>query len=66
MRLWSTQLDLWGTIDQKNEKTDRKWCFPTDFKTKELNDVLDKVKEILDDIPVDGTDAKNNNKNIIY
>ena len=35
VRLWSNYLDLWGTIDQRQERVDKKWCFPQEFKRKQ-------------------------------
>jgi len=35
VRFWSSHLDLWGTIDQRQERIDPKWNFPQEFKRKQ-------------------------------
>jgi len=37
VRLWSFNLDLWGTLDQKPvalETLDKRWCFPKEAREK--------------------------------
>lgn len=40
VRVWSQYLDLWGTLDQRRERLDRKWNFPMDFKNKQKEDEI--------------------------
>jgi hypothetical protein len=60
--MWSIYLDLWGTIDQRNERPDKKWCFPTDFMKKLKNEEIEQVKELIDGVDLD---LDKPNKNLV-
>lgn len=62
VRIWSNNLDLWGTLDQRTEIRDKKWCFPLEYKNERKGEEIEKVKSLLDDIQIDD----DHNKNIIY
>ncbi|CDW71705.1 UNKNOWN [Stylonychia lemnae] len=60
VRVWSSFLDLWGTIDQRQEKIDKRWCFPQDFKRKQKESEIDQVKGLLNEVELEA------DKNLIF
>jgi len=60
VRLWSIFLDLWGTINQQNERPDKNWKFPTDFIKKLQNQEIEQVKDLLDQVDINVDDLTKN------
>ena len=58
VRLWSPYLDLWGTIDQCQERIDPKWAFPMEAKRQQKEVEIGQVKELLHE--VENVDSEKN------
>jgi hypothetical protein len=55
VRTWSRGLDLWGNLNQLNDKEDPHWKLPTKFKTKTRQEELEQMEEIIGNIDLDLT-----------
>ena len=72
VRVWSTALDLWGTLNQKSEMVDKSWNFPLGHKRKQKEQEISQVKELLAEVEIDPTknlifkdlDSEGNSKNV--
>ena len=50
VRIWSQELDLWGSINIETNKPEDSWKFPNQEKVKKIESEVEKVKEILCEI----------------
>jgi len=50
VRVWSNGLDLWGSINQMNEKVDPQWFFPTCVSEKNEENELISTISILQEM----------------
>ena len=48
VRTWSMGLDLWGSLNQKTNKDDSKWNFPTKMKDDERNRDIEEMEKLMD------------------
>ena len=47
VKIWSSEFDLWGTINQKNEEIDTNWYFPDSMFIEKRSEYLISMSDIL-------------------